>query len=253
MLEFLASKAKAPHDFKGALAAFDARPPDLRLIPYLSPVLARRRDLEATLRARRIAYEHAPGVSRVLGEYVGALCQSDPQRALELVRSSTSDHPTLQRNHAVLEASDGDAARACSLYEALLARAPEDWALHNNLAFLLVELGRAEEALEHANLAASHQRNAESLDTLGWALHHLERYAEAEEQLRESLELAPPTASTQRLHLCATLLARGRREEAQVQLRYAELLLPIAEGELRGRDLERLRALAARLRRELGT
>ena len=249
--EYLLRAAKAPHDFAAAVAAFDEESPDLRLLPSLGPVLAKRRDLAGAERARRIAYEQAGSIARVLNDYLSVVCLRDPQRALEIARAANSTNPLQLRRRAILEASYGDEDESRALYRSFLERSPEDWALHNNLAFLLAETGRAEEALEHATLAASRDRNLQSLDTLGWTLYQLERHAEAEERLREALTLGGPTDSpTLRLHLCATLLARGRKEEAQAQLRYAELILPVAEG-LFGRDLKRRQALLERLRKEL--
>ena len=251
LLIFLQRCAEAPVDFDAAVAFALEEAPDLRLVPELSYALLLLRAPERALAALRALHERARTIPRLEHDSWTAAYRVGPERALELARSSASSHPLLRRRWAALEASDGDEARARALYEGLIADAPEDWGLRNNLGFMLTE-GEPELALRHAQLAVSGGRNLETLDTLGWALYRLERYAEAEEQLRAALALGSPAeACIHRLHLCATLLARGRREEARRELRLAELVLPVAE-ELAGRDAARREALLARLRRELG-
>jgi len=166
-----------------------------------------------------------------------APAQEDPEAA---ARASILLAPT----HEQL----GEAEEAERHYRRAIEAHPEQAALLNNLAYLLVKQGGAEaEALELARRAvALSPGDANFLDTLGAALLAAEQPEEAEETFRRGLRLAPESAPLL-LGLAAAQAAQGLDAEAQATLRRYEAL-GVPEGtlsdELRGR-LERARESTA--------
>jgi len=112
---------------------------------------------------------------------------------------------------------------AIAVYEALLRRAPEDDALANNLAYLLIEHRGDRASLERA-LALTQRFAASSnplyLDSLGWARYQLGQYGQAVQVSQRAVELAPSAALLQ-LHLGLALHKSGQSTRARPHLRQA--------------------------------
>jgi len=90
----------------------------------------------------------------------------------------------------------GEYRSAETLYRATLARNPACWMAHNNLAILLVESGRAGEALPHYEKALRLRPSyAEGEHNLGFALNRLGRPAAALPHLERAVALKADYAS----------------------------------------------------------
>ncbi len=90
----------------------------------------------------------------------------------------------------------GEYRNAETLYRATLSRNPGCWMAHNNLAILLVESGRANEALPHYEKALRLRPNyAEGEHNLGFALNRLGRPAAALPHLERAVALKADYAS----------------------------------------------------------
>jgi tetratricopeptide (TPR) repeat protein len=125
---------------------------------------------------------------------------------------------------AIAEAR-GDIGGAESWYRQVLAEDPEHLITLNNLAFLLANQDRAEEALPLAERAiALRPDQPEILDTYAQALRRVDRLDEAERAILKALSARPDEPAM--LLTCAEIqLGKGDRESAERQLRAAMLLL----------------------------
>lgn len=131
-----------------------------------------------------------------------------------------------------------------------LAKFGDEWQMHNNLAFVLTEeLGRAREALPHAERALELQpRNPSVMDTVGWTRHRLgndegaEQALEAAVQASGSIE-ANPTIS---LHLAIVRASLGKKDRAQAIVRVIEATSRDGAN-LDGRDRELLEEARAKI------
>lgn len=113
-----------------------------------------------------------------------------------------------------------------TLYEATLRRNPDCWMAHNNLAIVLVEANRAEEALPHYEAALRARPDyAVGEHNLGFALNRLGRHAEAIPHLERALALKPDYASAHN-ELGAALMLTGRPEEGMSRFHQALRLDP---------------------------
>lgn len=101
-----------------------------------------------------------------------------------------------------------------TLYEATLARNPAAWMAHHNLALLLSNDNRLEEAVTHLQAALRLRPNqATTANNLGYNLLRLDRPAEAVRQLEHALRLKPDYAVAHR-NLGLALATLGRTAEA---------------------------------------
>ncbi|HWA10937.1 MAG TPA: tetratricopeptide repeat protein [Opitutaceae bacterium] len=108
-----------------------------------------------------------------------------------------------------------------SLYESTLARNPDSWIAHNNLGNLLVESGRADEAIAHFETALRlRPDHAPSESNLGDQLTRLGRANEAIPHLQRAIQLAPAYPEAHN-NLGLALLAANRAPEAVAQFQEA--------------------------------
>ena len=100
----------------------------------------------------------------------------------------------------------------------------------NNTAYLYAEhLNDPAKAEPYAKHAADVQRNDPEtlpfiLDTLGWVQFKLKKLEDAEDSLRQSIELTP--SADNHLHLAFVLYETGRYDKAMLYLRRAGELQP---------------------------
>jgi len=103
-----------------------------------------------------------------------------------------------------------------TLYEDTLAKNPESWAAHNNLAGVLLEQGKTQEATEHYRAAMRLLPREAWPRTLGSALYLSDQPEVAEKVLRDYL--AGTLTSAERadafVHLANVLQAAGRTDDA---------------------------------------
>ncbi|MDP2715844.1 XrtA/PEP-CTERM system TPR-repeat protein PrsT [Rheinheimera sp.] len=103
-----------------------------------------------------------------------------------------------------------DISKALAIYQQLTSEQPDNIISLNNYAWLLLQTGKAEEALVYAERAVKlNARQPDILDTYGKILLALGKYSEAKQQFEQSLALRP--------------------KNAEVQLNYAELLIKTAQ------------------------
>jgi tetratricopeptide (TPR) repeat protein len=132
----------------------------------------------------------------------------DKYRALA---ARTPDNPGPATMVGVLLESTRDRAGARAQYESVLARAPRAAVAANNLAWMLAEDGRYDEALRWAKVATDELRNrAEPHDTLGWIYLKMSQPVEARAAFQRALDLAPQSHVYQE-HLNAAKEALGAR------------------------------------------
>ena len=113
-----------------------------------------------------------------------------------------------------------------ALFDSVLARNPDCWMAHNNLAILLVKEERISEAAEHFREALRLKPNdAENENNLGTALSRLHRPAEAIPEYEAALRLKPDYPEV-RFDLGLALLNTGRAHEAIPQFEQVLRLRP---------------------------
>jgi len=95
----------------------------------------------------------------------------------------------------------GNRAEALHQYEAVLARNPNAGVAANNLAWMMAEDGRLDEAMKYATVAAEELPDLpEAQDTLGWVYLRKNLPGHAQTSFQRALNLAPQNA-TYKQHL----------------------------------------------------
>jgi protein O-mannosyl-transferase len=108
-----------------------------------------------------------------------------------------------------------------TLWRDTLAKNPAAWSAHNNLACILAEQNKMDEAITH--FVASLQlypNNAQAHGNLGKALTQQNKFSEAESHLRTATALKPQEPEFHR-SLAYALGGQGKTDEAMGQLRQA--------------------------------
>jgi tetratricopeptide (TPR) repeat protein len=116
---------------------------------------------------------------------------------------------------------------AAAVFNDLLSHEPDNASALNYLGYMYADSGiRLHESLSLIERALKQEpENGAYLDSFGWVLFRLGRFAEAEEQLLKALNNLKAD-STLYEHLGDILAAQGRREEAKEQWREALKLKP---------------------------
>jgi tetratricopeptide (TPR) repeat protein len=113
-----------------------------------------------------------------------------------------------------------------TLYEATLAKNPEAWMAHNNLAIAYVEAGRAADALPHYEAALRLRPGyAEAENNFGYALLALNRPADALAHLQRATQLRPEYAEAHN-NLGRAFMALARSDEGRAAFAQAVRLDP---------------------------
>lgn len=118
----------------------------------------------------------------------------------------------------------GNPAKAVENWRWFLEVSPDHFATLNNLAFVLAkDLNDPQAALEPARKAYEQSpTDPTMLDTYGYVLFRNDRLDEAERYLRESLSRAELSGA--RMHLGQVLAAKGKTEDARLELNRARAL-----------------------------
>jgi tetratricopeptide (TPR) repeat protein len=147
--------------------------------------------------------------------------------AIERLRAMHAREP--QRNDvlqmlaaACYAAGERDAAQ--QYYRTIVDRLPDNLTALNNLAFLLAEdettaeqaIPLAERAVEVVGREAARADRANVLDTLGYVLYRAGRLEEAQNALRQSIDLAPMVPNHK--HLGLVFIAKDQPESARREL-----------------------------------
>jgi Tfp pilus assembly protein PilF len=140
--------------------------------------------------------------------------QGQTAAALDKYRSlaaRTPDSPGPATMVGILLEAANDRAGARAQYEAVLTRLPRAGVAANNLAWMLAEDGRHDEALRWAKIATDEMRNrAEPHDTLGWIYLKMSQPVEALAAFERALSLAPQSRVYQG-HAATARAALGSR------------------------------------------
>ena len=108
--------------------------------------------------------------------------------------------------------------KAAEQYTKLMELEGETAASLNNLAYLLQQVKKLEQAREMANRAAVLAPNSPSvLDTLGWIEYDLGNFAEAYKNLNSALKLAPNSNAIM-LHMAQVQISLGQISQAKALL-----------------------------------
>ncbi|HUJ01506.1 MAG TPA: tetratricopeptide repeat protein [Usitatibacter sp.] len=198
-LEVLGTTLGAQGRHEEALAVFDrardAKPssPSIRrnraqALVHLGRAAEARAELEKALQIRP---DHAPSWG-LLGTVLGACGErSGAERAYRRALQS-GPTPQVHYNLALLLQEDGRAEEAIAGYRAALALAPAFAAAHNNLANALKEVGRVGEALAHyAEAVRADPGLADAASNYGAALREAGRADEAIPVLERAVALDP--------------------------------------------------------------
>ena len=117
-----------------------------------------------------------------------------------------------------------DYAQAQRHYEAVVAKAPTDFAATNGLALALCEREEPDNknrALEYAqSTLRSYPRSTEAAATLGWVLYHLGRLEEADRVFGQVV-LAGDLSSSAAYYIARAAVQQGRNEQAKRLLEVA--------------------------------
>lgn len=117
-----------------------------------------------------------------------------------------------------------------TLWRDTLAKNPESWMAHYNLALELQDRGQADEAVEHYRLAVLHNpRHAKAESNLGLLLAAKGNLPEAIACYRVALQIAPDFAMAHN-NLAVALASQGNYAEAVTHLERAVQLAPTALG-----------------------
>ncbi|MCB9845624.1 MAG: tetratricopeptide repeat protein [Phycisphaeraceae bacterium] len=159
----------------------------------------------------------ARALSRVPGRLSSAMTEFDALLAptISIGIRSAAMHA---KAGALLDANRYDEAAAVWIKYA--PDFPNDWQLHNNLAYVLTEhLDRAGDAVSYAQRAvALAGERPDVLDTLGWTQFRAGNLDKAVESLQKAQDLADsssPSRPVIALHLAAVHAARGNGSEAR--------------------------------------
>ena len=192
--------------------------------------------LELVAVARRwVRTQGNEGVSHALEllSTAASLCSDDDDRLRVMIDLDAGQY------HVLL----GDYQKAADYFVQVLDIDPDHPLALNNAAYLFIQhLDDPTRAIPFAERAAAVKPGDPFiLDTLGWALFHVESYEKAEEALRQSIAAGP--SADNHLHLAWVFHETGRGDKARDFLRYAAELGPDPDTQTQIDDL------TARLRR----
>lgn len=144
------------------------------------------------------------------------LCKGSNKDAEALITKALERHPAHPPLHWYLGVLHQRAHRLEAAAEALtkaVALAPQLDEAATTLAWVLVDLGRLEEAALYARQALALRQRSERFEQLGWILLRLEAFDEAIAQFNAALSMEPQRTQV-RLHLVAALQRMGRNNDA---------------------------------------
>ena len=176
----------------------------------------------AAIEAYRRAHQTEPSPDTFL-RLSSVLWEVDGGRpAVQLAEQWSRQRPAdagARRVVADAYARSGQYAQARTGYEALLKTAPQDPAVLNNLANVLLRLKDPGAVAIAERAAAQAPEDASALDTLGWALFQGGGDAQRERALGllRTARLRAPGNPSIRYHLAAVLAQSGRQAEARLE------------------------------------
>lgn len=205
---------------------------DLQALLGLAAVMEMKGSIAEALEWARRASDVAPQnavVRLTLGRLLAQLGNyEEAHRALAEVHELAPDNVQAYLLPALLLRETGDADAAIRRLQNAVARGIRDPRPSEELAFLLLDASRPDEALEVAEQAAAQYPDRPKLNVaVGLALKaHPDRWPDAVGYLRRGLELGIPNAGVVQMELGSVLLELGRPQEAVEILEEAIRVLP---------------------------
>lgn len=144
-------------------------------------------------------------------------------QTLERGFAATGGAIALGLDLAALQERRGTPDQAIATFEGLLKRSPSNELLANNLAFLLVSYRNDGASLERARQLSDGFKDSQNpayVNTAGWVLYKLGRYAEAIPLLQRAAEMVPDSP-VMRYHLAMAQYKTGQAADAQRNLEAA--------------------------------
>lgn len=175
------------------------------------------------LDAYRRAHQTEPSSDTLLRLFNALGNQDGGKPALQMAEQWMKTHPAdarIQRALADGYARTGNFVAAKKAYENLLKLTPEDGAALNNLANVLLRLKDPAAISVAEQAVAKFPGNANTIDTLGWALYLGGQTDKALQLLRDA-RLRDPAHPEIRFHLATVLAQTGRKTEAREELEAA--------------------------------
>lgn len=167
-----------------------------------------------------------------------------PDQARDRLVTWTDKHPNDTRSLVLLsmwQIEDQRYDDARGVLERLLANMPDSWVSHNNLAYVLMQAGDLDGALEHITQARVHGGDQpELLDTEGQIRLRMHDAAMAEQLFRQAASQTSRPAH--RLNLAEALVELERDDDAR------QILEQLQQSRADEAEQERARALLARLK-----
>jgi tetratricopeptide (TPR) repeat protein len=168
----------------------------------------------------RRAYQIEPGSDSMLRLFNALSSQDGGKPALALGEQWAKAHPrdlTVRRALADAYARTGNLAAARGAYEAVLKDTPDDAAVLNNLANVLLQLKDPTAISVAERAVARDPASANAIDSLGWALFKSGQPDKMDRalQLLRDARLREPGNPDIRYHLAVVLAQTGRKTEAQ--------------------------------------
>lgn len=192
---------------------------------------ARGQSTEA-LEAYRRAHQVAPSTDTLLRLFHTLASRDNDKSYLQLAEQWVKAHPKDTLVLRVLAdgyARTGKFAAARTTYENLLKVTPDDGAVLNNLANVLLRLKDPGAVKIAEQAVAKSPGNAYAIDTLGWILLQSGETDRALQLLRDARLRAPDNPEI-RYHLAVALAKAGRKAEAREELEVAMKGNPVFDG-----------------------
>ena len=189
----------------------------------LGDVAQARGQTAQAIESYRRAYQIEPGTDSMLRLFNALSSQDGGKPALALGEQWAKAHPrdlTVRRALADAYARTGNLAAARGAYEAVLKDSPDDAAVLNNLANVLLQLKDPSAASVAERAVARDPASANAIDSVGWAVFKRGQPDKMDRalQLLRDARLREPGNPDIRYHLAVVLAQTGRRTEAQEEV-----------------------------------
>ena len=201
-----------------------ARSPKLAVgYSLLGDVATARTQAPTALENYRKAHQLEPSSETLLRLFRALSAQDGGKPAMALAEQWLKANPKdtiTRRALADTYARTGSFKLAKTTYEELLKQQPDNSAVLNNLANVLLKIKDPEAVKIAEQAVAKNPNNANAVDTLGWALFQNGQVDRALQLLRDA-RLREPGNPEIRYHLAAALAKIGRQKEAREELEAA--------------------------------
>uniref|UniRef100_UPI002FDA4D16 XrtA/PEP-CTERM system TPR-repeat protein PrsT n=1 Tax=Arsukibacterium sp. TaxID=1977258 RepID=UPI002FDA4D16 len=165
------------------------------------------------------SYKNSPSAEAAM--YITELYRQDVslRQAINFIEAHLEKHETthgLQIVYANL-LMQTDVSKSVAIYKELVEQIPNNLVLLNNYAWMLIEQGEAEKALNYASQALKiDDKNPDILDTYGAALMRLNRHQDALSYFERSLTIRPEHDEVKLNYAEALILLNNKAKASQI-------------------------------------